>query len=86
MLRLSTFKGEFLAGDDHRRFMSVPKGRKRPMVALKILVLGIEARGEVGLGAGHSPIVAEAMCGSRARARFDRPTCFCRSGTPSGAA
>ena len=44
------------------------------MVAFKVPVLGIEARREVGLGAGHSPIVAEAMCGSRARARFDRPT------------
>ena len=74
MLSLSTFNGELLAGDDHRRLISAPKGRVRPMVAFKVPVLGIEARGEVGLGAGHSPIVAEAMCGSRARARFDHPT------------
>ena len=70
----TTFNGELLAGDDHRRLLFAPKGRVRPMVAFKVLVFGIEARGEVELGAGHSPIVAEAMCGSRARARFDRPT------------
>jgi len=69
-----TFNGEFLAWDDHRRLLFAPKGRVRPMVAFKVLVFGIVARGEVELGAGHSPIVAEAMCGSRARARFDRPT------------
>ena len=69
-----TFNGEFLAWDDHRRLLCAPKGRVRPMVAFKVPVFGIEARGEVELGAGHSPIVAEAMCGSRARARFDRPT------------
>ena len=73
MLSLSTFNGELLAGDDHRRLISAPKGRVRPMVAFKVPVLGIEARGEVALGAGHSPIVAEAMCGSRARSPLRPP-------------